>query len=223
MFREVMTHRVTLVSVSMVLAIAAGVTSFFLMTSDRATADLQDWPPLVMKYSIQAPVNDTTINQNRKLTYTSRDEWIEEVVDAEDIQTRVGTVNDAGSYQKVSNGSYVTYDASSGHTTTETISEGVVIAPQSGVVAVPLEAYKEHLGAGMTEVATTTKVCFDDECSLNDSGWVFDSESSIVFADDTRGIPIKVGNFVVTELHVQGAKEPVNHEGADDSDEAEER
>ena len=219
MFSKAMTRRATLFSISAVLAIVAGVTAFVLLTGDRATADLRDWPSLTMTYTVKAPVNDTTINQTRKLTYTSRNEWIEEVIAADDIQTIVGTVNDTGSYQKVENGSYITYDASSRHTDTETISEGVVMLPRGGFVAVPLDAHKEHLGAAMTPVATTTTVCFDDKCTANAPGWVFDSATGVVFADDERGIPIKVGNFAVTELRVQGAKEPVEIEETDDSDE----
>ena len=125
MFSKAMTRRATLFSINAVLAIVAGVTAFVLLTGDRATADLRDWPSLTMTYTVKAPVNDTTINQTRKLTYTSRNEWIEKVIAADDIQTIVGTVNDTGSYQKVENGSYITYDASSRHTDTETISEGV--------------------------------------------------------------------------------------------------
>ena len=90
-------------------------------------------------------------------------------------------------------------------------------------MAVPLDAYKEHLGAAMTPVATTTTVCFDDKCTANAPGWVFDSATGVVFADDERGIPIKVGNFAVTELRVQGAKKPVEIEETDGSDEREDR
>ena len=223
MFSKVMTRRATLFSISAVLAIAAGVTAFVLLTGDRATADLRDWPPLTMTYTIKVAVSDTTINQTRKLTYTSRDEWFEEVIAADDIETMVGTDNDTGSYQKVENGSYITYDVTSRHTKTRPISEGVVVAPQGGLVAAPLEGYREHLGSAMTPVATTTKVCFDDECTANATGWVFDSATGIVFADDERGIPIKVGHFAVTELRVQGAKEPVEIEETDDSDEREDR
>ena len=206
---KVVTRWVILFSISSALAIVVGVTAFVLLTGDRATADLRDWPPLTMTYTVKIAVNDTTINQTRELTYTSRNEWIEEVIAADDIQTIVGTVNDTGSYQKVENGSYITYDASSRHTATETISEGVVVAPQGGFVAAPLEAYREHLGAAITPVATTTTVCFDDKCTANAPGWMFDTATGIVFADDERGIPIKVGNFEVIELRVQGAREPV--------------
>ena len=75
-------------------------------------------------------------------------------------------------------------------------------------MAGPLDVYKEHLGTEMTQVATTTKVCFDDDCTLNAPGWVFEGHN-IVFADDARGIPVKVGNCVVTEVNIEGAKEPV--------------
>lgn len=105
-----------LFSIGAVLAIAAGATSFFLLTDDRAVADLKDWPALTMTYTIEVPVNDITISQTRRLTYTSRHSWIEEVIEADDIETNVGTFNDVGSYQEVENGSYITYDASSGHT-----------------------------------------------------------------------------------------------------------
>ena len=220
MFSKAMTRWTVLVPISTLLAIAVGVTAFFLLTGDRATADLQDWPSLTMTYAIEAPVNDTTIDQTRRLTYTSRNEWTEEVIAADDIQTIVSTVNDTGSYQKVANGSYITYDASSDHTTTETISEGVIVVPQGGLVAAPLNMYKEHFETEMLQVATTTKVCFDDNCTLNAQGWTFEGDN-IVFADDARGIPVQIGDFVVTEVRIQGAKEPVNQEETDDSDERE--
>ena len=73
-------------------------------------------------------------------------------------------------------------------------------------IAIIGDAYDKEL----TSVSTTTKVCFNDVCTENAPGWGLRERANvIVFADDARGIPVTIGDFVVTEVRVQGQKETV--------------
>ena len=185
-------------------AIGAGA---FLLVSGGAQAKAEDWPPLTMTYSVEVAVDDGTITQVRELSYVSQDSWIELVTEAEDIETPFGTFNDAGSYQKIQNGQYIVYDVTTGETFTETIEDGVTKIPRAGISPTPLASMESVLEKQFTEVSTTTKVCFDDVCSENATGWEMrEGNQAVVFADDARGIPVKIGDFTITEVQIQGNK-----------------
>ena len=144
----------------------------------------------------------------RRLTYTSRDSWIEEVISSDPIVTHVGTFSDIGSYQKLENGQYTTYDAVTESTEVKTVEDGIVMIPRGGLHPHPIDFLEDLFDREFPAVSTTTKVCFNDVCTDNAPGWEF-REENMLFADDARGIPVKMGDFVVTEVRVQGEREPV--------------
>ena len=189
-------------SVGLVLA-AAGVA--FLL-ADGARAEPKDWPALTMTYDLTTSVNGVDVRQTRELVYTSRDAWVETVISADSYTISQGTFSDVGSYQKVGAGQYNYYDATTGDTRTEAIAAGSVHIPRGGLLPMPLEDIEAHTGKQLTSTTTATRVCFDDDCIDAAAGWEW-AEASIVFAADARGIPVKIGDFVVTEVRVQGGKE----------------
>ena len=132
------------------------------------------------------------------------------VIEADDVTVRVGTFNHKGSCQKLDHGIYTIYDATTDGTDTETVPKGVVRIPRGGLMPHPISVVEDAVGKQGQRVSTTTKVCFDDDCTENASGWeMSDGKGTIVFGDDARGIPVKIGDFVVTEVVVQGAKQAV--------------
>ena len=201
-----------------IILVVGGATIGIFAWANQARAEPNDWPPLIMKYNVEAAVSGRSIGEVRQLTHNSRTSWIEEVIEADDITVRVGTFNAVGSYQKLDGRVYTEYDAITGETRTETVSDDVVRIPRGGLIPIPIAVIESALGKQAEEVATTTKVCFDDDCTELASGWeISDGNSTVVFADDARGIPIRIGNFVVTEVLVRGARQPVVRE-AHDSD-----
>ena len=201
-----------------IIVVVGGATIGILAWANQARAEPNDWPPLVMKYNVEAAVSGRSIGEVRQLTYNSRTSWIEEVIEADDIVVSVGTFNNTGSYKKLDGRVYAEYDAITGRTSTETIPKGEVMIPRGGFMPIPIAVLESILGKPAEKVATTTKVCFDDDCTERASGWdLSEGKSTLVFADDARGIPVQIGNFVVTEVLVRGARQPVVRE-AHDSD-----
>ena len=200
-----------------VIVVVGGATIGFLTWANQSRAEPNDWPPLIMRYNVEVGVNDGVINQVRQLTYIRgppglRWWWRPR----RDITVAVGTFNDVGSYQQLEGRVYTTYDATTGETRTETVSDDEVRIPRGGLMPSPISVIESALGKQGEEVATTTKVCFDDDCTELAAGWKFsDGNSTVVFADDARGIPVKIGDFVVTEVLVQGGQEPVVRDDRD--------
>ena len=199
-----------------IILVVGGATIGILAWANQARAEPNDWPPLIMKYNVEAAVSGKSIGEVRQLTYNSRTSWIEEVIEADDIVVSVGTFNNVGSYQKLNGRVYAEYDAITGRTLTETVPKGVVRIPRGGLFPIPIAVLESALGKQAEAVATTTKVCFDDDCTELASGWeISDGKSTLVFADDARGIPVKIGNSVVTEVLVRGAQQPVVRDAHD--------
>ena len=170
-----------------------------------AQAEPRDWPALTMTYDVTTTVNGVDIQQTRQLVYTSKDAWTETVTAAA-FATPQGTFSDVGSYQKVANGQYITYDTTTGETRTETIADGALHIPRGRLSPMPLADVERHTDKSLISTSTTTRVCFDSECQDAATGWEW-QDGGIVFADDARGIPVKIGNFAVTEVKVQGDKQ----------------
>ena len=183
----------------------------FALRSEKTTASGYDWPPLTMTYPVKWSSGGTPMTDIYRLTYTSRDSWIEEVISAEPIETHVGTFSEVGSYRKLENGQYTTYDAVTESTEVETVEEdGTVMIPRGGLYPHPIHFLEELFDKELPAVSTNTRVCFNDVCADNAPGWEFRHGNTLkVFADDARGIPVQMGNFVVTEVRVQGEKQPV--------------
>ena len=182
----------------------------FVLRGDSATADLNDWPPLTMTYVVDVPVNVPNIRQVRRLTYTSKTSWVEEVIQADDIVLSVGTFNHTGSYQKLDGNEYTEYDVTTGETQTETIPEDTIRIPRSGFTPIPISVLEEALDKEVVRVPTTTRVCFNDVCEDNAPGWKLQKNRSVtVFADDARGIPVWIANIMIVEVRVHDERVPL--------------
>ena len=177
------------------------------------------WPSLIMTYDETEShiIGDNTpvaTTKTYRFTFTSNDSWIEEVIAAPSVQTSAGTFSDVGSYQKVENGQHITYDATSGSTRTTALEEGTIQIPRSRLHQVSLDSLKEHVDSSPTKVATISRVCFNEDCADSAQGWRFmDGSVESIYADDARGMPLKLGDFVITDLQVQSAKQPVEDIG----------
>ena len=69
--------------------------------------------------------------------------------------------------------------------------------------------FLENAGFELTRVVTSAKVCFLEVCEENAEGLLFvDGSHERVLVDDSRRIPLKVGDsfFVVRELQINDEK-----------------
>ena len=209
------TKRVASGMVSVIILAAA--VGAFLLTSAGPQDEQAAWPALTMTYDEHgqfALIGDNppeTMTLTYRLTYTSADTWIEEVIAAPDVVTSVGTFSDVGSYRKIEDGQYTDFDSTSGDTTTYALEEDVTRVPRGRLYPVSLTILQDRVDASPAKVPTTTRVCFDDDCESAAEGWRFvdDRGREVVYADDARGIPLKLGDFVISEVLVSGSKEPV--------------
>ena len=213
--RKLLTGWRVWLSVAIAVALLGAGAGVFLVTANRATAELQDWPPLTMTYTVGLPVSckacDDSMTQVMELVYRSRHSWTETVIEADPVVTRWGTDNFVGSYQKVEGSQYTYYDSTGAEPETEALEEGVVMQARGGLYPMPIKLMEEHFDAKATEVTTASKVCFDDVCTENAPGWQLVLEGrTVVLADDARGIPVQVGGLAITEVRVEGAQEPVD-------------
>ncbi len=187
--------------------VAVGIVTFVLRSNTTA-ASVTDWLPLTMIYQTDFMVNGSTINETRRLTYNSRNSWEEKVIAADPFEVRVGVFSTVGSYRRLENDHYTTYDDPIGSTTVEEVGEGSLTIPRDGLIANPIDPLEKFLDIELTPVTTKTRVCFEVACTDDAPGWEFRYKGElVVYADDARGIPVKVGdNFEVTELRVQGER-----------------
>ena len=187
-------------------------------TDSDADADAPAWPALVMTYDTTGKFfvigdNEAELTtKTRRLEYLSVAAWTATVTAAPDMVTRYGTYSDVGSYHQIADGVHTAYDAVADETTTVTLSDDKTMVPGGSLVPLPLANLREAVDSNPTKVTTVATVCFDAVCDANAEGWAFDEGDGItaVYADDARGIPLRIGNLVVTDLRVQGAKEPVH-------------
>jgi hypothetical protein len=125
---------------------------------------------------------------------------------------RQGVFSPVGSSRKLENDQYTTYDALTDSTAVEETERDPLMVPRQWLFANPIEGQEDFPGHELTPVTTGTRVCFENVCTDNAPGWEFRyKDTVVVYADDARGIPVKVGNnfFEVTEVRVQGARNSV--------------
>ena len=214
MHRVIARPRLTYCLVAVAIIVAAA--SYILLVRSRAAAGTEDWPPLTMTYELRGqffsigPGPAEVTMQVRRLTYSSRDSWIEEIIESEPMNTRVGGFSNTGSYQKLHNGQYITYDAVTDETTTEKVEDGVTMIPRGGLYPFPIKVIEDVYGIQLSPVATTSKVCFYDDCEENAEGMLLgDNGKEYVYADDARGIPLRINDFVIKEVLIQDEKQVI--------------
>ncbi len=207
-----LTHWKTLVFLGAAFGLVAVGVVAFVLRSDATAANTTDWPLLTMTYQTQHMVTGSTYNETRRLTYNSRNSWVEKVIAADPFEVRQGVFSTVGSYRKLENGQFTHYDAASGSTDVEETERDSLTIPRAWLFANPIEGQEDFLGRELTPVTTRTMVCFEDVCTDNAPGWEFRyKDVVVVYADDARGIPVKVVDnfFEVTEVRVQGEREVV--------------
>ncbi len=210
------------------LVVGAVVTAAVLVTigafsPTERVPTVHELPSFTMRYALSDGQSVTVGNravasrQERRLVYTSYDNWVETVLVSAPAVTRVGTFSAVGSYRSVNGDLYTEYNALDGSTTTSSVSEG--LDPKSDPVRMPPAAWLtvfpiELVRAGtvtMTQngaAQTSARVCFEAQCTDNYTGLSFtDGTVTSVYADDARGIPLKIGDSVeVLELTVHSAR-----------------
>ena len=204
-------HRIALGTIVSLGVLAIGATAF-IITTNVVGAKNPDWPALTMTYKTATTNPDTqqTNESTFRLTYTSDTEWKEEIIAAPTIQAGDDTYSEVGYYQQLSGDQYSVYDPITGTTETETVPDNVRRIPRSMLTALPISTLEGTLGKEAKAVPTSTRVCFEDDCTDNAPGWQYEDNGHVlILADDARGIPIKINNLTVDELTVHEAKEVI--------------
>ena len=172
------------------------------------------WPEFAMDYagsgtaSVGSQVQPLTLTY--RLTYNGQNDWQEDILTATSVETSWGTFSRAGSYKKLDGTQLTDYDAAFDHTTVETIAEGTTRIPHANFYPIGLEKLEsaDLYNQKAVAAATGVRICFDDVCEDNATGWKFTvGDQERYYADDERGIPLTFSGMTVTELRVVGAKQ----------------
>ena len=194
------------------VAVALATTVFVLVSN--AEAETEDWPPFTMVYEVAGPT--TTVGgiaqpsiEVHRYEYRSKTDWEDTIMEAPSIQTDYGDFSPVGSYRRLKGQLFTEYDATDDLLEQSTISEGVMFVPNG--VLVPFQNRAIELTTGLTpdRVSTSALVCFQNDCSADATGllYVLEDSSEYIFADDSRGFPLKAGDFlVVKELRIHDTR-----------------
>ena len=169
-----------------------------------------DWPPLTMRYQWEGIVGHREGIIEFKLTYHSRNHWREEVVSAPVLDSPAGPFTIQGSHVTVREGLVIQYDPNSDDTHTQVLESGIERHPGMNTIApTSMEKLRRIYGREPVAVETNTLLCFQDVCQENAAGWSYDALQWEVYADDLRGIPIKLHEVGITEVRVHSAQQPL--------------
>ena len=171
---------------------------------------MPDWPPLIMYYEITAKMGDDEQGTLKyKLTYHSRNHWREDTVDAPPIVGPAGTFILEGMYEVVRDGLRYQYDPNTDNVHMVVLESGAGPMPGMGnIFPMPLEELKRIYRREPVAVKTGTRVCFRGDCQDDARGWSFDLKQQHVYADDVRGIPIRLDSLNITEVIVNDVQHP---------------
>ena len=216
MVKSTNTRRIMLFTLPALVAAIGGMFALFVVVrAQGGPPTLQDWPPFTMVYELKDGqsilVGDTKVDprQLRRLEYNSITDWVETVLEAAPAVTPYGVDSEVGSYHQVNGNIYSTFSASDNVYDEEVVEEGGYYEPgrlpPPGVSLRVLEARTSTLP---TRVITEAKVCFRDICEPNAEGLLYIINGvERVFADDSRGIPLRIGDAVVVkELVIKDIK-----------------
>ena len=207
----------------MVLVLMAG------CGADEEPNSWHELPSFTMRYelahgqAVNVGGREVDPRQERVLEYTGVNQWVETVVASADIETRVGTFSDIGSYRRQDGDTTIEYDATTGDTTVDIRDEDDV--PPGAPADVPHRSlpggflipfwmgWAEREVYGIVAhglVQTEARVCFNEVCENNHWGRSYtDNGVDVVYVDDARGIPLQMGGFKVLEVHIHSDKMPV--------------
>ncbi len=126
----------------------------------------KDWPPFTMVYELEQGQAVSVGNRHvesrqvRLLEYRSATEWVETVLESADIETRVGTFNQAGSYRRLDGRKLVEYDAVTNSISEDEIDEGARHIPGAGFLPYRNRVLEEVNGIMPTKIETGILVRF---------------------------------------------------------------
>lgn len=175
--------------------------------------DIPTWPSFTMLYEADGPIysvgnsDPVTTREVRRLVYTSPTQWTDTVIEATAVETPVGTESTVGNTSNLKDTSYTESDASGETTYTETVEADTTILVSGVPPPFPIEDSRIT-----TSPTTTAKVCFIDQCAENAPGLLYRKASGaeVVYVDDARGIPLKMGEaFVVKEIRINSARQQI--------------
>lgn len=196
---------------ALALPIVAGALAavWMLFLGTEADADTFDWSPFTMVYQVEGefasvgnrPIQVTEVH---RLDYKSKTEWTDTTIEATPIDTRYGTFSNEGSYEKLSDGVYTSFHAIGDTTDTEKVDPDTRRLPNRFLIPYQMQALIAS-GAEPQRVATDALVCVQTDCDDHAEGLAFTFDSGVVkvFAADSEGIPLRMGDsFIVKELHI---------------------
>ena len=193
--------------------------------ADHHYPTIPTWPQFSMEYETDGPAVSVgpgpaeVLREVRRLEFGSMTQWTDTVTTAPTIETRVGQFSRVGSYKRLDGTTFTEYDAMSGTTQEEEIEDGTVVGPFMQPFPI------EESGYEFTPTTTEAAVCFTGECQENAEGLLYVKESGteMVFVRDARGIPLRIGEgFVVREIRINDAQQPVEiDEQRDDNEDQE--
>ena len=169
-----------------------------------------DWPPLTMRYQWDGKIGDREGVIEWELTFHSRKHWREDVVSAPVLHTPAGSFSMQGSHLTVQDGRVIQYDPNSDNTHTMVLEGGVEQFPgMNMIVPTSMDKLRRIYGREPVAVQTDTRLCFRNACQENAVGWSYDGLQWEAYADDLRGIPIKLHGIRITEVLVNSAQQPL--------------
>ena len=210
-----LSSRHSLIAFALTLALLAVVGVVYIVVDDADEEEKTYWPPLTMIYEVDGPVhNGQTVREVRRLEYRSATDWTDKVIESDPIESlALGTVSTTGSYKRLKDELIEEYDSITDDVSVDERTEGGLFVPNA--YTVPLQFFVEDPtrspdGTPYTLVATTSRVCYRNECKENAGGLAFKRGAGnewIVLDDERWGIALKAGDgFVVRELILDASK-----------------
>ena len=196
------------------VAVSAMVVAMSVRAEPPTAPTIPTWPSFTMLYETNGITYSrggspaVTTREVHRLDYQSATQWIDTVVEVPTIETPVGSDSRVGYYTQLNGNSYTEYNAAGESTFSDTVEEDTTLLVGTMPPPFPIKE------SGITTTATTTssKVCFQEECTENTAGVLYtkDSGSEFVFVDDARGIPLRVNDtFIVREITIDDTKEEI--------------
>ncbi len=191
------------------LVVATGIAYSLLRMDSKVQPVTDDWPAFTMIYELKGPTlwaNGQIVHSSTEIhrfDFESKSEWVDTVIEAPEVSTDYGMVSSLGSYRQLQGHQLTEFHATDGSLMQTSVDEGIRYTPNGILVPLANRSIELTTGITATRIATDTRVCFLEECTENSDGlmYVLDDESEWVFADDSRGFPLSVGNmFTVKEL-----------------------
>ncbi len=201
-------RKMFIIVITLIVA-ATGIAYSLLRLDLKAQVVTDDWPAFTMIYEIKGPTISAngqiapSFNEIHRFDFESKSEWVDTVIEAPEVSTDYGMVSRHGSYQQLQEHQLTEFDAIDGSLMQTSVDEGVRYTPNSFLVPLANRSIELTTEITATRIDTDTRVCFLEECTENSGGltYVLDDGTEWVFADDSRGFPLSVGNiFTVKEL-----------------------